>query len=283
MDTLKLYRGDFEKIKQYDFHKTNKNCYVGPGVYLTSKVAVAESYRTKGNYDSKNPNRVLFDGKAKDRNDAYEKGFAYFFERYYLADLFENRPDLKKSVTNKDKLKPTSYSQYRMLIADGKIKADYTSSPNRFGSNDNCTLKVVYDVPLKDGYVTEFSFEKVPFEASVIRIDRPIKDPTFWEIMFDHEATFGRPTDDFKKEVSRSDYINLNVNKPPVWQGVNNFLGTVSFDQKDLPAIRRAIQPYGYRGFEYTGGSVIGGFGNHRAFCIWDDDYVNEHRVRRFR
>ncbi len=31
------------------------------------------------------------------------------------------------------------------------------------------------------------------------------------------------------------------------------------------------------------GGVRVGGCGYHRAFSIWDDEYVNKHRVDRFR
>ena len=31
------------------------------------------------------------------------------------------------------------------------------------------------------------------------------------------------------------------------------------------------------------GGARVGGCGCHRAFSIWDDEYVNKHRIDRFR
>jgi len=42
---------------------------------------------------------------------------------------------------------------------------------------------------------------------------------------------------------------------------------------------RRALQEYGYRGFEYPGGMITQGV-RHRAFCVWDEDFVNEHKMK---
>ena len=45
---MKLYRGDSEKISQFDFNKTYSHCLVGQGIYLTDNIDVANTYRTKG-------------------------------------------------------------------------------------------------------------------------------------------------------------------------------------------------------------------------------------------
>lgn len=70
MSTLTLYRGDAEKIREFSFHKTNKHCLFGPGIYLTNKQKVADSYRTKGGRSHSLYSTTLFSGHAKDRTEA---------------------------------------------------------------------------------------------------------------------------------------------------------------------------------------------------------------------
>lgn len=48
MDYLTLYRGDYTRIRKFAFHKTNRNCFVGQGIYLTDSIEIADTYRTKG-------------------------------------------------------------------------------------------------------------------------------------------------------------------------------------------------------------------------------------------
>ncbi len=43
--------------------------------------------------------------------------------------------------------------------------------------------------------------------------------------------------------------------------------------------VRRALEEYGYRGLEYPGGMITNGI-SHRAFCVWDEDFINDHKVK---
>lgn len=294
MEELILYRGDYEKIKSFDFHKTHKTCYVGPGVYLTTSLRVANSYRTKGATGRDIKGNILFQGAAKDRNDAYNKAFeqAFVLEKYWKEHGSPEEGEYKyvkgKSIhrfhelsekvqtTYKAKIRPL----YNELVEQGIIKAEYESTMSYVKRTDGLrNLKVTYDRGVKVGYVTKFAFEKKPFEDSIIHIHRRIiTDSTFWEIIYDKKIGFGEPAD------SRGEFIAKNTR--PIVTSYNPY-GSGYYGNRSIPSqsilasIRNATSQYGYLGFEYEGGSVIGGYGQHRAFCIWDDDYVNRHKVER--
>jgi hypothetical protein len=44
-----------------------------------------------------------------------------------------------------------------------------------------------------------------------------------------------------------------------------------------------ALKAIGYQGFRYDGGLLVGGLGRHDAYSMWDADFVNSHRVERFK
>lgn len=276
MTTLTLYRGDAEKIREFDFSKTCKYSLFGPGIYLTNKVTVADSYRTKGARASDPYHRVLFTGEAKNRTDAFEKAFPTFASdlHHETTGLWLNRGIDKASK----KFLDMAQTRYRLLIEEKLIVANYTQAPTTVCGryvNNATRLEVIYDRKKVVGYVTRFEFEEKPFSDSMIRIDRPIRDTTFWELMYDRKVKVGVAAPD------RHAYVVVNSDS---FAKAIDFGSSVRSDRLGtFRQIRHAVEPYGYRGFEYGGGLHIGGFGQHRAFVVWDDDYVNEHRVERFR
>lgn len=270
MGKLTLYRGDYEKIKSFQFVKTHKWCLVGQGIYLTSSMKVADTYRDKGAYSLKAPSPVLFEGEALNRPDAFEKAFPQFLEDYIKvgAEGWVSERDLKVlRKTNEG----AARSKYRRLIEDGLIKAEYTATPNQMWRKTS--LKVTRKIERNVGYITKFSFDKLTFEQSVVAVNQRISDPMFWEIMFDRGIAFGT-----HKE-TRSDYIAWNLQV----RGRELPALTLAKDERFWRRLRNALTPFGYRGLEYGGGRYAGGAGNHRAFCVWDEDFVNEHKIERIR
>lgn len=276
MSQLILYRGDAEKIREFDFHKTDKYCLFGQGIYLTDKVRVAESYRTKGARRDTVYNRVLFNGAAANRTEAFEKGFPLFASDFHHE---MNGTWLYRGLGNASpKFLEQARARYRLLIEEGDIVATYTQAPYRVMGryiHQTPRIEVTYDRKQKIGYVTKFAFEEKPFTASMIRIDRPIRDTMFWELMFDRKVDVG------VKATTRHEYVVANSDH---FAKAIDFGSTVRSDRTaTFRQIRNAVEPFGYRGFEYCGGRHIGGYGDHRAFVVWDDDYVNHHKVERFR
>ena len=66
-------------IEEFDVNKTSDYCYAGKGIYLTDRLEIAMTYRTKG-YRGFTPSSDLFEGLAKDRSEAIEKGFSRYKE-----------------------------------------------------------------------------------------------------------------------------------------------------------------------------------------------------------
>lgn len=264
-DTLVLYRGDSTAIDEFDFHKTSKHCLLGPGVYLTNSRPVADTYRTKGaNQNFREFPRILFEGPAKDRTDALRKACESYIQHWIRINARGRRPLSAKETTSLHQI-------FWDLVDARHITADYTVKPGSF-ARSGPRLEVVYHFHPKTGYVTEFSFPKKAFEDSLIdATGRPIRDTQFWEIVYDNKVSFGTPY------ATRNEFVTYNSRAQviPTGKTVRH-----TFTLQVCASLRRACQPYGYRGFQYSGGLITRSI-NHRAFVIWDVDFVNAHKVRR--
>lgn len=258
-DTITLYRGDFSKIDEFSFHKTNRHCLVGQGVYLTSSVVVANSYRDKGRkWWDKVPVVhgvvTLYDGKVEEilnRNNAHDAGFKTFCE------LMERAEHIPKNLTKKqrpDWLKHT----YLSLRESGDVKADYY---NVF--RDSRRIRVTWDTKTWVGHLNQFRFARKQIANHFLNVDKPIYDRSLIELLWDE----GIANNWMTTYATKTQYVVGN-------------LGTILFRSGgNWPSLRRVVEPYGYKGFEYNGGKRIGGCGTHRAFCVWDAEWVNQHRL----
>lgn len=292
-----LYRGDYTKIGKFDFKKTDKYCRVGPGIYLTDSLQVAESYRIKGGHDTNLT--TLFDGHAKDRKDAYDKAFfTWLIEMFYRLDRTNYRPAIRKvqDLKNKGKFQLNDilnsgltkqavavvkeiYSEYQDHIQQKRIIAHYVT---KIGAD--AVIRVVHTSSSKVGFITRFDFPKQEFETSVFKIDVHIRDRFFWELIWDNGIPFGYESDCKDSFIKRNSSCFF-VNGLPV-MGISNSTGIRDYSwsiEKIFKRIREMLAPYGYRGFEYSGGAYIGGCGSHRAFCIWEDSFVNQYKTERFK
>lgn len=304
MNTLTLYRGDADKIKEFEFKKTNKYCLLGQGIYLTNSLRVANTYRSKG--AGKIYTHQLFYGQADNRNEALELGFSKFCELQWVSEhgyrpRYDTLPekDKKKHV---DKCRPL----FRQFIEEKAIVADYTTAPvitavrGRFTKpsatiaaqkelekNHKRYLKVVWEEVPDAGYVTRFEFAEHKFNPAVFHVDKACNDEFFWELMYDEKLLIGNLAE------TKEEYIRLNkgmkvfdaVNIPVDPQArLTMKMRIAKRDSKDTwRKIGNIIRPYGFVGYEYNGGMRLGGGYNHRAFCIWDEEYVNDHKVERFK
>ena len=275
---LRLYRGDYEKIDEFDFHKTNKHCLVGPGVYLTSKATVAETYRTKGKpYHHRAPDldHELFSGAAKDRSEAIDKGFERFYNSWWPHHFRPKGPFNKAT----DEAKAREF--YKFLRDEGKLKAEYTTVQNAWNSTKGPMLKVTlagvegYEPP---GYVSVFDFEATHFNSSVLKVERDLT-PDIREVLLDANVKLVSEHTDVPIRIARrSPPIPRSGVLPRPLASLVSRIGYSGIASQSMK-IRSALEPYGYIGFEYDGGTITAGI-RHRAFCIWNDEYVNRHRTQ---
>lgn len=304
--SLTLYRGDADKIKEFEFKKTNKYCLLGQGIYLTDNLKIANTYRTKGSGIT--PVHQLFYGQADNRLDALKLAYPKFCGIQWANENKAFPYGYTRLTTAEQKKYEDKYRDlYQKLIEDKEIKVEYTTAPvvtavrGRFTKpsatiaaqkelekNHKKYLKVEWEEIPDAGYITRFEFKPEEFNPFVFNVDVACNDEFFWELMYDAKLPIGHAA------ANMEEYIRANKGVKPFDAVVKrpdpNARQTMKqriarYDEKAMwRKIANIIKPYGYIGYEYNGGTRLGGgYGRHRAFSIWDEDFVNEHKVQRFK
>lgn len=277
MSKLILYRGDSNKIKEFKYKETNKYCLLGQGIYLTNKESVAHTYRTKGTRESNK--EILFSGQSDNRATALEEGFYGYCVEKWVEDKgcmtkYPTDPKQKKRFEDSQRL------EYNRLIDKGEIVASYTDVVGMVqykSQKVKRSLKVVWTKLHVDiGYVTRFEFEEDHFNKAMFHVDQPCNDPAIWTLVYKNGMFVGTPYDNL------SDYVKQNTGRKVAASTI--LPGLFGRDTRsNWLKLQRLLRPLGYLGFEYNGGMRLGGGGTHRAFCVWDENFVNEHKVERFK
>lgn len=267
---LRLFRGDASKIQQFHLAQTDRNCLLGQGIYLTDREMVADTYRVKGDYESYRPLRDTF--RAKDRTHARLLGLKKFLshKRYYneprLKDLTERQIEqfTKEYYDNLDK---------GVLIIE---RGHRQLNPGLFHGAWDFTLS---EVGGKSGWVSVFEFPEPFFTRNVINFDATRKDKGFLEILDDVKFWKDKGTTIKSTTGGLTGYLGYTNDRRG---GVNDF---VSLDPRaiNFGKLIPVLKEFGIHGFEYNGGARLGGGFYHRAFNIFDQDYVNDHKVDRYR
>lgn len=265
---LKLYRGDSSLIDEFKTKKTSEYGLLGTGVYLTTSLRVAASYVTKG---SKFPDGgVIFRGEATNRPEAYEKAFLNFTKVY--CEVAEGGLNWNK-LEDKTFLDRANHA-YSRLIDDGVISSKYVSATS---SSKIIEVKINRDY-FDKGFVSTFEFETASFESSVVKIDGFNVDKDFLGIIYDNKIEYG-----VGLYLPREEYIAKNRDR---WMNLRdlNHLNEKRHSKRwakeaALSKMKKAVSEYGIFGFEYSGGTYIGGYGEHRAFCMWNDEFVNAAKI----
>lgn len=272
MDKIVLYRGDSTKIRQFDFSKTDKHCLIGQGIYLTNKATIAETYRTKTSYAMSSSDICLLNDKCATKGEANEKAFAAFRDLV----LKTKRP------SNTDILKFEDAVMNGNIIVKEQIKYVNSQRVRWF------EYTYVAD-STKRGYITTFEFPRKLFEDSMYFIDTYSHDHEilrmFWESRcFVQQWRFGPGAK--PRTYVRANAHRANITNDDVVTTFEDFTDSVrrfgmNLHCLDYERVRKQLEPFGYQGLEYRGGVRLGGGHNHRAFCVWPDEFVNEHKVLR--
>lgn len=268
-DKIKLYRGDFEKIKEFQVKETCKYGLLGQGIYLSNREKVATSYRTKGQTGRFAP-KTIWMGHATTRLTALEEGFKSFLEDALHTENIHSATSKVKEKFSVEKRK-----QFNNLVEEGVIKANYLRHGDK-GNLHYMNVRFEKQSVQKVGYLSEFEFDKESFEISVLKLDGVINDKFFWELMWENSVDVG------VHDNYRENYIKDNSQRHfSLGPSCKNLFPNGKI--KTIPKLRKVMEPYGIKGLEYNGGILTGGYGVHRAFCMWDEDFVNESKVRRYR
>lgn len=281
--TLILYRGDSQKIDEFRYRKTDKHCLLGKGIYLTDDIKLADTYRTKGlKLSSKiklppRASQVLFSGKASCRGEAYEKAFINFCRDQWRVYGY---PYVHEKDKQYIKFCQQQRPIYNEMMQEGEILSEYQPGLWRDSTR---TLVVKYkndpNPQSRYGFISEFHFDRSYFMRNVIHAEKPYIDQSFWEIMHDAGIKIGKGFD-LPKEL----YARINQPKYSIVQAVDMVVsGTFITDRfRYYKQIEEVMKEYGVLGFEYYGGTRTNGR-RHSAFCIWDEDFVNKHKVDVYR
>lgn len=286
MQTLTLYRGDTIKIEEFSFNKTKSHCLVGKGIYLTNSVSIAETYRTKGayeyhkNYNPKNhQDSVLIQGlEFPNKPAALEKalrsfamdiyrertGKSYCVRKGKYPDFtFEDTPEFLQFI---QKVARPEFNQH---LEDGNIHV--TSSPGNKGLR-LFKVTLINRKKREIGKLSRFEFPEPFFSRNVLvtnEVERSVMD-LIWEHKIHNKAEKYDCVGDFLSHEFSHDWTR--------WKYYQQNKFRLDYYSINWNKLRNILVPYGIIGYEYEGGGMTGGK-RHRAFSIWDQDFVNAHRV----
>lgn len=260
-DSIVLYRGDSASIRKFEFSRTEKHSLVGQGIYLTSKVEVAHSYRTKGVYDSSSyDNGEFFSGEFKNTEEAKIAAFEEFLKLKYIEQGMGKWPP-------KDMKKISAFRSSMIgLFEDMLLSKEIMHVKPMVGSLIKLhTFTRKANLP---GRITKFVFpnDHKRFDNSVVNISKLHSDRALLDYLFECRLIIGV---DYDAVEIRAKYFRTTPYPPNIHINYN----------RSIPKLKEI----GYIGYEYPGGQMVGGLGRHRAFSIWDEEYVNAHKESTFK
>lgn len=292
---ITLYRGDYNEIEKFKYRKTDRFCLLGKGIYLTDDIKLAEDYRSKGAPTAKKIDKSNFDipttlneGYFIDRSEAYEKAFDRFCLDQHLLE-FGNCCHKPKESEKKiyKKYCEGKRQLYNQKIEEGEIYSVYHS---HLVVNGKRYIVVRYkakqniNIGEQLGYISEFSFDKDYLFRNIIDADSRYNDSELWKILYNAGITIGH----IPSFVDERTYASFNTNRISLLEAVDKTIadkkaGFFSSDRATIfKRIEEALSPYGVIGYRYNGGARTGGK-RHNAFCIWDEDFVNKHKVATYK
>lgn len=268
MDFLTLYRGDYARIRKFEFGKTSSSCFVGQGIYLTDSTEVAETYREKGApWDERKQTRKFEFMKAYPTKGDFKEEL---FKRFVLEVL-------KKKL---EQVTTTDRYQFEDEIEKKKIIIQELSKPIGTPANHR-VFNAVRQNEAGLGFLTKFKFPRRMFNDSVLHIHRRVIDKIDVEVM---ELLYQRQC--FASKATINVYRSLGRQWTTKEVTLNSFDALLDVTRQysmqhcglNHRRARAVLEDLGYIGFEYNGGQNTGGK-SHRAFCVWDDEFVNQHKI----
>lgn len=288
METLILYRGDTIEIEEFRFEKTHRHCLLGRGIYLTNRTSVAETYRTKGawqfhkNYNPEDyQDNILLEQKlCKNKPEALEKACKVFAIRLYekrYNKRYHVRVENKKAkdseyVASKEFL--TFYEkigrpEFQRLLELGEITV---VAENRFEGR-LFTIKAINRNKKELGKISQFRFPKNFLERNIVKTHELGLDEChlLWEHALHEKAS---------RYNSASEFIEKELFNKTYWHSPKKIfdVGSDGYNKINWNKFRDILVPFGVIGYEYPGGLISSSHG-HRAFNVWDEDFVNKHRI----
>jgi hypothetical protein len=272
VETIRLYRGDHVKIRKFEAYKTSVHSLVGQGFYLTDNEKVAQSYRLKGSGIGSTEN-VLLNQEVENMNVAREMALAGYIRFQLCRDRHYKIANDPKKV---EALKPAYRSDFERLLEDGTISIKWFQGT---AGERTRRFQAIY-LPDDIGYITSFDFPRKHLESNVLNLETRTPDPGLLDVAWERgcvrksvRMTRTRTKENFDQPLETKEQLHALVSSNGVFPAMFNCNKLKDIVQRE----------YGIIGFEYKGGIRIGGLGTHRAFNLFDERFVNEHRTERYR
>ena len=281
MSQLRLYRGDSSPVRIFNISKTKDYSLVGKGIYLTSSFKVAESYREKEYLNYRTEIHVLY--KGMDAFKWKENAFNAFVALRYKEINNNKNKEIPKSFILQCSNEWDKLIDENSIIIEKKEVLVHDNLSHITKANSKSSSKVPYEKLIKaktqmfytaslkgknKGRVTAFDFDQDYFERNIVTLFKPID--------------FHQRAEDLKVILKNYALMNYEYGNPIVDRILlhNKYVERGFGDpyKESVALLKKA----GFIGFEYQGGVRTGNFIKHRAFCIWDEDFVNAAKVKVF-
>jgi hypothetical protein len=225
---------------------------------------------------------ALHEDKATNKPEALEKAF-----QRYAQDQIWRHPDNTKLIfrggydKHKEVVTNQARREWNKLLEDGKITCEYDC-------NRNIVVRFSRNYVLESSAISQFLFSKEEFESKIFKFSGLCTDEEFIDFIKKQEGFLMRESRKYQK--TRSAFLNvltmcahtpLTLREHP-HTGMEcvdiNAQGLPSMPQKAKERIKKHFKSRGFKGLEYAGGVITHQF-KHRAFVVWDDEWINDHRV----
>jgi hypothetical protein len=193
-------------------------------------------------------------------------------DRYQVADVVSGLP-VPKLITQQhskhalESVVARAASKFHDLMVDGQIEMDVDGGKFFRGVKDARRFSVRCN-PLPEGVagsrVSVFRFNARILCGNIINVHQ-ITDPTILQFLVDHGYYKGR------------EWLRTKewYGGPPRCVDAFDWLHT---NKPVCDSMRREFASQGVLGFAHTGGLMSGGR-QHQVFVLWDDSFVNQHKV----
>lgn len=307
MSDLILYRGDSVYIEEFLYSRTDRYCLVGKGIYLTSNPEVADTYRTKGldfhlrgKYRSKSHDLFSDSSPNLTLGKALEAAFVA-----YLKHVWKKKTGV--DILETDKRWPlhriNHLQEWERLLKDKEKLSISDTQSNGFrynSSSRSIVIRLIEKPEKKVGYLSKFAFpnDRGQFENAMFPIYDRLTEPLLWEMFYDaglfHEKRFK----------TRAQYVAGRMNTVigeayviPAYTmargGFRSAAAQIAYardlvaksyrvNSNQFPKVQKVLRSIGYLGFSYPGG-MMSGMTRHKAYSVWDEDFVNKHKVETVR
>lgn len=128
------------------------------------------------------------------------------------------------------------------------------------------------------GRVTVFDFEEEHFERNVVKLFCSIQEHPRADDLQDIFQNFSLLKEREKDSALQCFSHHTKLDRIILTEHQKLYPNETDYADKYRLATK-LLRKAGFIGYEYKGGVVTGGSIRHRAFCLWDNDFVNAAKV----